>query len=128
MTGAGGMLVLAERTVTDEFSDHFGPDSLRAFDDPYEALAAMENRDWASVVIAGSYVGLRGLCRAVRRLQRNARIVVLCGPAAESEVLALVGGASDEGPIDDYFIYPLTAADWRKVTPVDHRDDSNQEE
>jgi DNA-binding response OmpR family regulator len=111
------MLVLAEPAVTDEFSDHFGPDVLSAYDDPYEALRAMESRDWTSVVIAASFVGLSGLCRAVRRLQRDARVVVLCGPATESEVRGLSDGVTAESTIDDYFIYPLTDDEWRKVTP-----------
>ena len=126
MTAAGGMLVLAELAVTDEFSDHFGPDALSAFDDPYEALGAMESRDWASVVIAASYVGLSGLCRAVRRLQQNARVIVLCGPATESEVRGLADGVAAEGAIDDYFIYPLTNDEWRKITPADQSGDSTQ--
>ncbi len=120
MTAGRQMLVLAELAVTDEFSDHFGPDALRAFDDPYEALGAMETRDWASVVIAASYVGLGALCRAVRRLQQNARVIVLCGPAAESEVRGLVDGPAPESTIDDYFIYPLTDDEWRKVIPASH--------
>jgi len=120
VTAGGQMLVLAELAVTDEFSDHFGSEVLAAFDDPYEALGAMETRDWASVVIAASYVGLSGLCRAVRRLQQNARVVVLCGPAAESEVRGLVDGPATESTIDDYFIYPLTDDEWRKVIPASH--------
>ena len=128
MTTAREMLVLAELAVTDEFSDHFGPDVLAAFDDPYEALAAMESRHWASVVIAASYVGLSGLCRAVRRLQQDARVIVLCGPATESEVRGLVDGVTAENTIDDYFIYPLTNDEWRKITPADRDGDNTQEE
>jgi len=120
VTAAGDMLVLGELAVTDEFADHFGPDALSAFDDPYEALAAMERVDWSSVVIAASYVGLSGLCRAVRRLQQNARVIVLCGPATESEVRDLSDGITAESTVDDYFIYPLTDDEWRKVTPGSH--------
>ena len=126
MTAAGETLILAERAVTDEFSDHFGPDALAAFDDPYEALAAMEGGHWASVVIAASYVGLSGLCRAVRRLQQNARVIVLCGPAMESEVCGLADGVTAKSTIDDYFIYPLTNDEWRKLTSTDQDDDSTQ--
>ena len=124
MTAAGEMLVLAELAVTDEFSDRFGPDALAAFDDPYEALAAMESGHWASVVIAASYVGLSGLCRAVRRLQQNARVIVLCGPAMELEVRGLAGGVAAESTIDDYFIYPLTNDEWRQLTG-DGQDDGS---
>jgi hypothetical protein len=120
------MLVLAEPGVTDEFSDHFGSDVLAVFDDPYEALAAMEHQDWAGVVIAASYAGLTGLCCAVRRLQQDARVVVLCGPATESEVRGLIDGIAAGSAIDDYFIYPLTDDEWRKVAPADQRDDGAQ--
>ena len=118
MAGAGEMLVLAGRSVTDEFSDHFAPEVLSTFDDPYEALAAMGPNDWSNVVIGASYVGLSGLCRAVRKLQRTARVIVLCGPAMESEVRDLTRGVPSESIIDDYFIYPLTNDDWRKLTPA----------
>ena len=120
MTVAVEMLVLAEPVVTNEFSDRLGSDALVAFDDPYEALEAMESGDWASIVIAASYVGLSGLCRAVRRLQQNAKVIVLCGPAAELEVRGLVSGVTAAGAIDDYFIYPLTDDEWRNVAPGSH--------
>jgi len=124
VTAAAEMLVLAEPAVTNEFSDRLGSDALRAFDDPYEALEAMESGDWTSIVIAASYVGLSGLCRAVRRLQQNARVVVLCGPATESEVRGLAGGVAAESTIDDYFIYPLTNDEWRQLSGVGQDDDS----
>ena len=128
MTAAGDMLVLGDLAVTDEFSDHFDPDVLSAFDDPYEALAAMESGNWSSIVIAASYVGLSGLCRAVRRLQQNARVIVLCGPATESEVRGLTDGVTAESTIDDYFIYPLTDDEWRNLTGGDQREDNTPEE
>jgi len=121
VTAAGEMLVLAQRLVTDEFSVHFGDDVLKTFDDPYEALEAMGRRDWSSVVITASYVGLSGLCRAVRRLQKDARLIVLCGPATESEVRGLSDGVKAEKTIDDYFIYPLTNDEWCCLTAADQR-------
>jgi hypothetical protein len=116
------MLVLAEQAVSEEFSDYFSDEELDVFDDPYEALAAMENGSWSSVVIAASYVGLRGLCSAVRRLQKGARLIVLCGPAMESEVRGMAGGIAAQGAIDDYFIYPLTSNEWRSLTAADKDD------
>ena len=122
MACAGEMLVLAGRGVTDEFSDRFGDAVLKTFDDPYEALAAMGGRNWSSVVIAASYVGLSGLCRAVRRLQQDAKVIVLCGPATESEVSGLADGVTTEKTIDDYFIYPLTNDEWKTLTTADQSD------
>jgi hypothetical protein len=126
VTTAGKMLVLGRRDVTDEFSDHLDPDALAVFDDPYEALEAMENRDWSSIIIAASFAGLDSLCRAVRRLQHSAKVIVLCGSAAEPEVRLLTGGPETNSTIDDYFIYPLTNNEWRKLNPSDQNGDSTQ--
>ncbi len=115
MTTNGEMLVLARRVVTDEFADCLGPDALDAFDDPYEALSAMGQGSWSSVVIAACYTGLAGLCRAVRRLQPETRLLVLCGPGAEPEVRELTDAVIARSVIDDYFIYPLTNAEWRTL-------------
>jgi hypothetical protein len=116
VNAAEEMLVLADRGVTEEFSDYFADDVLTVFDDPYEALAAMGAGDWSSVVIGASYVALSGLCRAVRRLQPGARVIVLCGPATEAAVRGLADGVASESTIDDYFIYPLTNDAWRDLT------------
>jgi len=121
MIAVGQMLVLAERSVTNEFADHLEPGAIEAFDDPYEALVTMQQRAWSSVVIAASYIGLGGLCRAVRRLQPQANVIVLCGPGMESEVRSLADGIITDSIIDDYFIYPLTAVEWRKLAEIDHR-------
>ncbi|MCP4375956.1 MAG: hypothetical protein GY794_07255 [bacterium] len=115
MTTAGKMLVLARREVAGEFADRLDPDALTVFDDPYEAMEAMEGCDWSTIIITASFAGLEGLCHAVRRLQRNAKLIVLCGSAVEPEVRALTDGPADS-TIDDYFIYPLTNTEWRKVT------------
>ena len=115
------MLVLARRGVSDEFSDRVGPGKVAAFDDPYEALAAMGRGTWLRIVIEASYVGLDGLCRAVRRLQGDAKLFVLCSPAMEPEVRDLVDGA-----IDDYFIYPLTSDDWRTLSLAESESSGGQ--
>ena len=119
MADSGEMLVLADRGVTDEFADRLGPDALDAFDDPFEALAAMGQGSWSSVVIAASYVGLDGLCRAVRRLQPDTRLLVLCGPGREPEVRELTDAAIAGSVIDDYYIYPLTNDEWCALAPSD---------
>ncbi|MBT3199576.1 MAG: hypothetical protein HN350_06625 [Phycisphaerales bacterium] len=119
MITAGQMLVLAERSVVDEFADHLGSVAIEAFDDPYEAFAAMQQRVWSRVVIAASYAGLGGLCRAVRRLQPQANVLVLCGPGRESEVRSLADGINTASVIDDYFIYPLTPVEWRNLAETE---------
>jgi len=112
---AGEMLVIAGREVTDALVDCTGPESVDTFDDPYEALAAMGSGDWSNVVIAASYPDLGGLCRAVRRLQTDARLTVLCSPGREPEVRQLSDPAEGSSVIDDYLIYPLTGEEWRNL-------------
>lgn len=117
MSDAGRMLVLARRRVADEFSDRLGSDELAAFDDPYEALEALGSGGWSSVIIAASYTGLPGLCRAARKLQTDARLIVLCGPGSEPEVRELAAPVVAGSVIDDYFIHPLTENEWRALAP-----------
>jgi DNA-binding response OmpR family regulator len=112
------MLVIAGREVTDALADHAAPESVDAYDDPYEALAAMGSGEWSNVVIAASYPDLDGLCRAVRRLQSGARLTVLCSAGREPEVRQLSDRPEGPGVIDDYLIYPLTGEEWRKLTAV----------
>jgi len=111
VTSRDDMLVVAERLVADELAARVGPGRLRAYSDPYEALGAMRDRCWGTVLLTVSQVNLDGLCRAVRRLQRDARLLVLCAPADELRVRPLKGKI-----IDDYFIYPLMESDWEALS------------
>ena len=110
MTPNGEMLIVADRLVADEFASRLAPSSPTARSDPYEALQAMRDRPWPLIVLTAPQPDLAGFCQAVRRLQRDARVMVLCAPAAEPQVRPLVGDT-----LDDYFIYPLMESDWRKL-------------
>jgi diguanylate cyclase (GGDEF)-like protein len=96
------MLVLADRRVGEELAAHLGNGRCARVGEPYEALEAMGRRRWPAVVLTAPRADFAGLCRASRRLQRNARLFAVCGPAAEPDVRPLLGR-----PLDDYFIYPL---------------------
>ena len=111
MTSRDDMLVVAERLVADELAARVGPGRFRAYSDPYDALGAMRDRRWATILLTASQVDLDGLCRAVRRLQRDARLLVLCAPSGEPRVRPLKGKT-----IDDYFIYPLMESDWEALS------------
>jgi len=120
------MLLLGDTAIAHEFSDRLGPERLAAFDDPYEALDAMAQRCWRKVIVAACYSGLSGLCRAIRRLQHGARVIVLCGPAAEPEVRSLTGTFAAARIVDDYLIYPLNNGDWDQFDPAPPGDSDMQ--
>jgi len=110
-----GVLLLGGAAVAHEFAARLGPERLAAFDDPYEALGAMAESSWQKVIVTACYSGLAGLCRAVRRLQGGAEVIVLCGPADEPEVRSLTGAFAAAQTINDYMIYPLNDGDWDQL-------------
>jgi len=112
------MLLLSDTAIAHEFADRLGPEHLATFDDPYEALDAMARGSWQKVIVAACYAGLAGLCRAVRRLQDSARVIVLCGPADEPEVRSLTGAFAAVRTVDDYMIYPLNDGDWDQLVSL----------
>lgn len=106
MTGAPGILLLAEAAAGDQLASRLGAGRASVHADPYDALEAMERRDWPVVVIAAPRAEFAGLCRAARRLQPEAKLVALCAPSAEPEARLLLGEA-----LDEYMIDPATRAD-----------------
>ena len=110
MSGKSDILLLADEAVGQEFRARFGRRRCEAVADPYDALLEMGRRCWPTVVLAGPRTDYAGLCRAARMLQRDARLYGLCSPAGEPEVRPLL----DE-PLDDYFIYPMTAGELRQL-------------
>ena len=110
MTAQADILLLADPPVGSQVQESLGPKLCAAFRDPYDALEEMSRRPWRAVVLAGGMADLGGLCRAARRLQRTSRLLAICTPAEEGNVRDLVGG-----PLDDYFIYPLSQQDLREI-------------
>ena len=106
MTGAGNMLVLAEPGVGEELVARIDCGKVVHHVDPYDALTDLSVGKWSGVVMTAPRGDFAGLCRAARRLQRDAKLWALCPPLAEPEVRALV-----DGPLDDYIIYPPTRRD-----------------
>jgi diguanylate cyclase (GGDEF)-like protein len=104
------MLLLADPAVGQEFTSRLGPDRVQTLADPYDALEALSRRPWPVVVVAAPQPDFAGLCRACRRLQRDAVLLALCPPAAEPEVRPLTGET-----LDDYLIAPLTRRDWANL-------------
>ncbi len=106
----GDTLVLADGNVTRELRAQSGPAPFASCADPYEALLELGRRPWANVVLTVPRAQLDGLCRAVRRLQKSARVVALCAPATEPEMIPLTGKV-----IDEYMIYPPSRQQWQAL-------------
>ena len=104
------MLLVCEGPAAERLSEQLGSGRLLRRSDPYEALLELSRRQWSAVVVAGPQPGFEGLCRAMRRLQPDARLYALCPPSAEAEVRPLAGEV-----LDDYFIYPPTDEEMRRI-------------
>ncbi|HUS93313.1 MAG TPA: GGDEF domain-containing protein [Phycisphaerae bacterium] len=110
MSRSGDILLLADEATGREFRGHLGPRQCAAVEDAYDALFEMGRRRWPTVVLTAPRADFPGLCRAARRLQRDARLYAVCPPAGEPLVRPLVGEA-----LDDYFVHPLTRAELRRL-------------
>ena len=111
------MLMLADKELADQIPATVAAEAREVVADPFDALEAMSRRRFELVVLSPTAAGPAGegefaaLCRASRRLQRDARLVALCPPRLEAEVRALVGTT-----LNDYFIAPPSPADLRALT------------
>ncbi len=110
MTASLDTLVLADGNVTRELKAQSPDGAFASCADPYEALLELGRRPWSNVVLTAPRAQLDGLCRAVRRLQKSARVVALCAPATEPEMIPLTGKV-----IDDYLIYPPSRNQWQAL-------------
>ena len=102
MTPAKHILLLAEPSEAQQLQPRLSADLVRS--DPYEALADLGRQPWKTVVMTAPRPELPSLCRSVRRLQHQARVVAIGTPAAEMELRTLSGSL-----LDDYFIAPLSS-------------------
>ncbi len=110
MTKAGTFLLLADEVQGSEIISPFGAETVCHVDDPYALMMELSQEDWPAVLVTAPRADLAGLCRAVRRLQHNASLFVLCTPTAEPEARELAGTL-----IDDYFILPMRVSDVQRV-------------
>jgi diguanylate cyclase (GGDEF)-like protein len=108
------MLLLADNELSERLVQRLSGRTVVAVADPYDALEEMGRRRFPVVVLSPTSAGpgvegeFAALCRASRRLQRDARLYALCPPRLEMEVRTLVGET-----LNDYFIYPPSQADLR---------------
>jgi diguanylate cyclase (GGDEF)-like protein len=104
------MLLIADDPIADRLETRLDKGHRVRCGDPYEALLKMSRRQWSAIILAGPAAGFAGLCRASRRLQRDAKLFALCPPACEPEVRPLTGKV-----INDYFIYPPSDSELRVI-------------
>ena len=110
MSDAGNMLLLADRPAGRRLKAQIDREQIVHHTDPFDALTDMSNCRWQAVVLAGPTADFAGLCRAARRLQKDASLLAVCPPQGEPEVRALL-----DGPLDDYFILPPTRSDLARI-------------
>lgn len=107
---APSMLLVAREALAKRLADELGGDVVLPQSDPYDALMEMGRRKWPAVVIEARDSEFAGLCRASRRLQRDSRLLALCGVSDEASVRPLVGPV-----LDDYFIAPPSGEDLKAL-------------
>jgi len=110
VTAGGDILMVADGAAADGLAERLGSARLVRAVDPYEALLKMSRRRWPAIVLTAPREDFTGLCRASRRLQPAAKLFAVCPPAAEPDVRPLARDV-----IDDYFIYPPTGSDARRI-------------
>ncbi len=96
-----GILLVAEPAISKQVADACGDGELTSMSDPYDALCEMGRRSFPVVMLWGGDKDYESLCRAVRRLQPDARLIGLCHPWQEVQIAPLT-----PGPLDDYLLYP----------------------
>jgi diguanylate cyclase (GGDEF)-like protein len=104
MSGNGQILLLADPPAGPELSARLG--GSRIIQDPYQAMETLTRDKCKAVILTAPRPELASLCRALRRLDGQAKLLALSSVAAEPEVRTLVGKG-----LDDYFISPPTRAD-----------------
>lgn len=106
MTHSPDILLLADGTCRDSIIDRLGRARVLWREDPYDMLAALGSTDFATVLLTAPRPDLADLCKAARRVRTSARLLGLCSVAAEPQL-----GQLPRGLLDNYYIYPPTAAD-----------------
>ncbi|MHC4294785.1 MAG: hypothetical protein ACYSTL_04305, partial [Planctomycetota bacterium] len=124
MKRTNDMLLIADRTVSEQLAPRLGEGRCVSLPDPYDALLEMSRHRWSAVLLTAPRANFAGLARASRRLQRDSKVFALCPPTAEPDVKPLAGRV-----LDDYFIYPPTASEWERIISItDARSNSKQPE
>ncbi len=110
MIAAPDILLLAEGPLAERLTRPLPPDAVNVRPEPFAALEALAKRPYRVVLLTAPQPDLGQLASAIRRLQPDARILGLCHPADEPELLAI-----DRATLEDYYILPLAPREWRGI-------------
>lgn len=113
MTESPNILLLAGSPQAERLVQSMPTGSAAAEADPFAALERLADRAYGAVLVTSPRPGLAKLLKAVRRLQPDASIFGLCGPAGEHDLR--LACAEDAQVLDDYFIIPPTAGEWGRI-------------
>ena len=111
MKAIDDILLVGHKGLGDDLATRLPGRHVVCHDNPYDALAEMGRRRWPAVILSADCPDFGDLCRASRHLQKDSPLLGLCDVPAEPMLLPLVGTV-----LDDYFLYPPTRADIRKMS------------
>ena len=108
-----GNILLVTAGVRSRCLLHSAPVSLEGTASPFEALKRLADHPYATVLVDAETPELPELLAAIRRLRPEARLFAVCTPRGEYELRRSTG--RDALLLEDYFIIPPTAAEWRRI-------------
>lgn len=118
------ILLLANVAVADQLSAAAPPRTIHSVEEPFAALEALADGDHAAVLVAMPQRDLPRLLSSMRQIKPSARLYGLCTPAQEHQLLQSC--PRGQKLIDDYFIMPPTAREWRQILSAAGLEDHKQ--
>jgi diguanylate cyclase (GGDEF)-like protein len=101
---AGGkILLLADGEIGQDLAARFESDRVLCAADPYDALKELAGRDCSTVILPAPRPEIKGLAKAIRRLNGKAKLMAFC----RTDDLDAVA-AETEGLIDECCLFPPT--------------------
>ncbi|MHC4984995.1 MAG: GGDEF domain-containing protein [Planctomycetota bacterium] len=87
MSELANTLLISEPAAAQGLARSLRLERCRVVADPYDALATLHQKAFASVIVAGQGERLPGLCRAARRVRPEARVIA-CVPPHQADQVA----------------------------------------
>ena len=109
MTDENDILLVGEPGSLEQLRTQLGRQRATAAA-PYDAMLAMKQGQYRSVVVSAPQAELPGLCRALRRLHGDEPLMAVGPVPSEPEMRSLCGIG-----LDDYFISPPTRAELDRI-------------
>jgi len=113
MSETPSILLLADPDVANRLAVSLPAEQISGQSDPFAALEELAQRSYRTVLVAVPQPDLPGLLRAIRQLQPTCRLFGLCTPVGEYELRR--SQTSHDRLMEDYFIIPPTAEEWRQI-------------